>query len=353
MAENKYNQNIQDDMNEADLFSLVWLHHDDELDEAMSQFVGGKLASDTGARNIAKMASDVSAVITALPEVQPPQALRNAILASTTRQSRQVRPTILHRLGRVLLPTYRTALGSSAAALILVGGALALYHHDNRVVVSRFESPRTTAYNSRGTVPTASRRNSVIAMASSSPSGGTISTGTYAMRHGRLNHISGLSSLPTPTMRLPLHLAASRQLPRLNHPEVVLTAVHSTIRRAIPVENTVQMTGYARQEDLNQPMLAPAVDTAPVVTSKPTIQLVVSHSPIAPTPPPAATSSHVETIRWQPVGGEGDSVAAGNHPGGVVMVDLPARNARGIYAPVVLDTLRHGEAGLPISLSHF
>ncbi len=353
MAEPKTNNSIHRETNEDELFSLVWLHHDNELDDCESEFVTQKLLTDVNARHIAKMASDVSSVVGAFSEVQPPQSLRNAILASTTRQGRSNSKSLLRRLGQVLLPTYRSAIGGSAAAALLVAGVLTVYHHQTHSshVSSAVEAPSGAVKHSAH--DSVLQSSNTIASARASSVVPTVTMHMSSASHVRSDRFSGVTILPSPRMRLHLQISSGKHLPQINRPVVALATTRPTVVATPVIKNDLQPAVYARQEDLNQPMLSSAVETTPMSSTRPTVQLVVSHSPISSPPPVVNVAPSSQTIRWQPAGGQGDSMASGNHPGGVVMVNLPARSAQGIYAPVVLDTLRHGEAGLPISLSHF
>jgi hypothetical protein len=356
MAENNNNLNLADDMAGDDIFTLMWLHHDDELDDGASKVAVRKIGENNYARNMSRMLADVSAVVGTMPELQPPQSLRNSILAATTRNAPVIKRGLLQRMGLSLIPSYRSALAGTAAAALLVAGGFALVHEaGSRAVVN----PPASAHAS-GNVPLVVTSHAAIAMvtprtaeALSQPIYQTATTHSVSGDHGSL--ITGETRLPAPRVRLHIHLPSTKQLPRMNEPVVALGAAYVNVSAPVGEATQVESAGYTRLENLNQPMLSNADDKTNVSSPKPSPELIVSHTPLVTTPVLTATdgTGKSQTIRWRPAGGEGDSVANGTQPGGVVLVNLPAHSARAIYAPVVLDTLRHGEAGLPISFSHF
>ncbi len=356
MAENNNNHKLADDMPGDDIFTLMWLHHDDELDDGAVKVAARNIGEDNFARNMSRMLADVSAVVGAMPELQPPQSLRNSILAATTRNTPVLKRGLLKRMGLSLTPCYRSALAGTAAAALLVAGGFALVHEaGSRLVANPATSAKALA---NGPLQAISRP--VIAMvtphttqALSQPIYQAAITHSVGGDHGSL--FTGETRLPAPRVRLHIHVSSTKQLPRMNEPVVALGAAYVNVPVPVGEATQVESAGYTRLENLNQPMLSNADDKTSLSSSKPSPELVVSHTPLVTTPGATAADGNgkSQTIRWRPAGGEGDSVADGTQPGGVVLVNLPAHSARAIYAPVVLDTLRHGEAGLPISFSHF
>lgn len=356
MAENNNNHNLADDMPGDDIFTLMWLHHDDELDDGALKLAVHKIGEDNYARNMSRMLADVSAVVGSMPEMQPPQALRNSILAATTRNAPVLKRGLLQRLGLSFTPSYRSALAGTAAAALLVTGGFALVHEaGNRVVPNPPASAHASANGSLQAIshPAIAMVTPHTTQALTQPIYQAATIHSVGGDHGSL--ITGETRLPAPRVRLHIHVPLTKQFPRMNQPVVALGAAYVHVPVPVGEATQVESAGYTRLENLNQPMLSNADDKTSVSSPKPSPELIVSHTPLVTTPGPTAAegTGKSQTIRWRPAGGEGDSVANGTQPGGVVLVNLPAHSARAIYAPVVLDTLRHGEAGLPISFSHF